>query len=144
LSSASCNDPTDRNQCGFTLLEIIIVLVIMGLALAVFAGHGPMRSARLDIDGTAREIAGSLRLARSRAIALDRSLTWVATPESFGAAGEPSHPVPPDVVLNGSREIGFAPDGSSTGGQLMLQGGERKVVIGVDWLTGAVRLAGNG
>ena len=46
-----------RHQDGFTLLEMIIVLVILGLILAMVAGLGPMHSARMDTEAAARELA---------------------------------------------------------------------------------------
>ncbi len=36
--------------------------------------------------------------------------------------------------------IRFDPDGSSTGGRIDLVEGKRKLEIGVDWLTGRVRV----
>jgi general secretion pathway protein H len=38
-------------------------------------------------------------------------------------------------------DIRFHPDGSSTGGRISLADGERRVAVGVDWLTGRVSVA---
>ena len=42
------------------------------------------------------------------------------------------------VGINNDRVISFTPDGGSSGGRLVLRGGDRQVAIGVDWLTGRV------
>ena len=41
----------------------------------------------------------------------------------------------------GEGDIRFNPDGSSTGGRISLIDGQRKVAVGVDWLTGRVSVA---
>jgi general secretion pathway protein H len=38
-------------------------------------------------------------------------------------------------------DIRFNPDGSSTGGRIVLAEGERRTAVGVDWLTGRVSVA---
>jgi general secretion pathway protein H len=134
--------PRFRRQDGFTLIEMIVVLAVLGLMLGLFIGHGPMRSARLDLDAAGREVAASLRLARSLAIARNRSVIWTASPTRYGLTGEALHALPTDVALQGSPRIGFAADGSSSGGALVLRSPNRSVAISVDWLTGRVSLAG--
>ncbi len=56
-----------RNYGGFTLLELIVVLVIVSLMSALIAPRltGPMRN--LDLKTAAKRISASLRYARSRA-----------------------------------------------------------------------------
>ncbi|HEY4174844.1 MAG TPA: GspH/FimT family pseudopilin, partial [Rhodopila sp.] len=64
---------TDPNrQSGFTLIEMVVVLVVLGLALGLVIARGPMHSATLDARTAARQLAQALRLARSRAIMSDR------------------------------------------------------------------------
>src|SRR6185437_920341 len=131
-----------RRQRGFTLLEMIVVVAILGMMAMLIVSRGPMRSARLDLDGTAGQMAQSLRLARSQAIAHNRIVTWTVKPgEGFGPADRPPQPIPAGLAVAQSETIGFAGDGSSSGGQVILRGRGRQVAIAVDWLTGRVRLA---
>jgi general secretion pathway protein H len=61
--------PDDR---GFTLIELMIVLVIMGLMLA-FAGPKVAKSlGGLSLKTTAKKVAGCLRYARSKAVNTSR------------------------------------------------------------------------
>lgn len=132
---------TTGSERGFTLIEMIVVLVVLGLVLGVVMTHGPARSVRLELDGAARQVAGVLRVARSRAIADDRVVTVTFAPGLYGLDGDAPHSLPGDVVVEGVRVIRFTPDGASSGGQVIVRGGDRQVAIGVDWLTGRVRLA---
>ncbi len=132
------------NRCrdsGFTLLEMIIVLVILGLMLALVVTRGPMHSARLDTEAAVRELAGALRLARGRAIAHDQSVAVVLTPHSYQVDGLPGHAVPTEVALAGSALIRFSPDGSSSGGTVFVQTPTSRTTIVVSWLTGSVEVA---
>src|SRR5438105_10059466 len=65
----------ELNRCsGFTLIEVIVTLAILGLALVLVAGYKPPWSSGLGLKGTAAELASGLRLARSEAIASNRSV----------------------------------------------------------------------
>lgn len=134
----------DRREHGFTLIELIVVLVVLGLALSLVLAEGPARSPTVAFDSTVRQVAGALRLARSRAIADDRMVTVLFAPDSVRLDRETAIAVAPDITLSGSRLIAFTPDGGSSGGEVTLRMGGRQMVIGVDWLTGRVALAARG
>jgi general secretion pathway protein H len=140
-------------QAGFTLIELLIVITIMGLAIALVAGHGKNRSAGLEENGTAADLAGGLREARAQAIAQNRpvALTLDIAAHRWQIDGQPQRTVPKQFALSvltvkgetlGSNlaAIRFEPDGSSTGGQVDFDDGVRKLSVAVDWLTGNVRV----
>ncbi|MBV8521956.1 MAG: GspH/FimT family pseudopilin [Acetobacteraceae bacterium] len=114
-----------------------MVLVILGLMLGVIVMRGPTRSQRLDLDMATRDLAGSLRMARSRAIAQNRPVAMQVGPGSYSLDGEPPHRLAA-LVMAGSGAIGFAPSGASSGGTIILRAGTREAAIQVDWLTGRV------
>jgi general secretion pathway protein H len=145
------DDRAGARQSGFTLIEMIVVLVVLGLTLGLVLGRGPMHSSTLDARMAAREVAQVLRLARSRAIALNRPIAvsldivaravridgsqYQALPRAVGVAAATStgEPIAGRVVA-----VRFAPDGSSSGARIALgEGGFVRLVV-VDWLTGRV------
>src|SRR5579862_1811999 len=142
--------PPRRPRTGFTLIELLVVLAVMGLVLEVFVGYKPPWSSALNLRGTASELAAGLRLARSEAIARNRpvalSLDLADHRYQIGRA-LPRQLSLALLTISGERrsarlgDIRFNPDGSSTGGRIVLADGARRIAVGVDWLTGRVTVA---
>ncbi len=139
---------------GFTLLEIIVAVAILGLALALVVGYKAPWSSTLGLRGTAAELASGLRLARSEAIASNRpvafELNLAARRYRVGAAPARQLPRRLRVALltidgeqrNGNTgDIRFNPDGSSTGGRITIADGAHSMAVGVEWLSGRVSIA---
>ena len=140
--------------CGFTLIEVIAVLAILGFALALVAAYKPPWSSGLGVKGTAAELASGLRLARSEAIAHNRSVAFSldVTGHLYRVGARPERRLPARLSLQlltisgenrgpGVGDIRFHPDGSSTGGRITLADGQLRMAVGVDWLTGRISLA---
>ena len=137
---------------GFTLLEILVVLSIASLMLTLvpLAFSGSVDLARSK--GAARELAATLQSARSLAVARNRIVEVIfdAHTGSYAAGTDGDARVLPDGVrlqlvelerpADGSDRgrIRFFPDGSSTGGQLLVHDGTRHFRISVHWLLGRV------
>ena len=130
-----------HRESGYTLLEMIVVLAILGLMLGIVVTRGPMHSPRLDTEVAVRELAGALRVARGRAIAQDKPVSVLLAADRYQVDGMASHAVPADVSLSGNTVIRFAPDGSSSGGTVVVQGSNIRMVVAVNWLTGHVDTA---
>ncbi|HYZ63014.1 MAG TPA: GspH/FimT family pseudopilin [Acetobacteraceae bacterium] len=142
------------SQAGFTLLEMLVVAAVIGLAAGVLVGRFPARSPALVMQSATQTVAGAARLARSRAVATNRPVRLVldSAAHSLAIDGSPPRPLPPSIaiaVTSVTREtasptlaaIRFEADGSASGGQVALSDGRRSAVIGIDWLTGRVSVA---
>jgi general secretion pathway protein H len=67
---------------GFTLVEIMVVLVIIGVTLGL-ASLNAIPSPRQDLQKEAQRIALLLQLARDEAIVRNRPVAFEATPERY-------------------------------------------------------------
>ena len=139
---------------GFTLIEVLVVLAILAFSFVLVAGYRPPWSRGLEIDATAAMLAADLRLARSEAIAANRPAAFELDVEGrrYRGGSAPIRALPARLAvelltISGERQssvsgrIRFHPDGSSTGGRIVLADGSRRVAIGVDWLTGRISVA---
>ena len=133
--------PGRRRAGGFTLLETVVVVVVLGLMLAILAGFVPRRPARLELANAANTVAASLRLARARAIASGRPVTVQAGGNVLLVEGV-ARPLTGSAVLAmaGPPAIRFAPDGSASGGAVRVAGPTQAMLVTVDWLTGRVAI----
>lgn len=153
-------------QTGFTLLELIVVLVLLGIIAVLVAPGlgGSLENAKLKT--ASRELLTALRVQRSEAIAQGRIITlrFAGDESNYRIDGEPVNLAEglsvvyqaatgavsqgvqgPDVQgealpVTGNNDLAFYPDGSSSGALLQLRLGEGLRYIRIDWLTGAVSL----
>ena len=132
-----------RGSAGFTLLEMLVVLAILGLTAGLVASRARPGAGGLELRGAAGQVGNLLREARAQAIATNQAVAVRADPATarLGIAGGREMALPRGVALQASGAIGFSGDGSSTGGSLLLAEGPRRLVVAVDWLTGRVSLA---
>ena len=143
-----------QGQRGFTLLEILVVLVIGVLLVALVPPLLSGMSGATELRGAARQLAAGLRNARNEAITRQREavLTLDLAQHRFGVTGDLRAIKLPDSValklytaqselIDGATgNIRFFPDGSSTGGHLIVSGPKVAYRVNVDWLTGAIAI----
>ena len=132
--------PARRTEAGFTLIEITIVLVIMGLIAGLVLTRGPLRSSRLELEASVRTVTNALRLARGRAIADDRIVVVKTSVNGVAIDGGPTWRLSKGQSIS-QASIFFTPEGESSGGVIELASGDRHVAVAVEWLTGRVTVA---
>ena len=143
-----------RSQRGFTLLEVIVVLVMGAIIYALILSAPLGKASAADLKAAARSLASGLRTAQSTAMATRRDalLTVDMASREYITTGEhevrklPSNielklfTAQTEVTSEHTGSIRFYPDGSSTGGRITVGSGERKYFVDVDWLTGRVAI----
>lgn len=141
-------------QAGFTILELLVVLVIGAIAYSLVLGVPFRGPSTADLKAASRALASGLRQAQSMALATRRDATLTLDLEAreyevSGTEGTRSLPKGLELKLFTSQSevsserkgsIRFYPDGSSTGGRITVAAGERKYLVDVDWLTGRVSI----
>ncbi len=128
-----------RERDGFTLLELLVVLALIALiitalpvALRQVMPRQQLRVAEADVATQLREMQG--RAARTGRTQEFREESAAELPGSIKlellAAGEATLQV---------SAIEFHPDGSTSGGRVVLSAGERRRELQVSALTGRIR-----
>ena len=135
------------DERGFSLLELIVVLAILSLVLVAVAPLvSPWRGGAL-IDVAARDVALTLRATRAAAIYGNKGATFTLD----GAAGQYwSDAVPGRRTLPArvtatfaagqTGQIQFFPDGSASGGTVVLRDAHRSTAVQVDALSGRAKV----
>ena len=145
---------TGGAEDGTSLIEMLVVLAILALvaAMALPGAQTPGRGPPLGL--VASDIAARLRAARSLAIAQNRDVSFAIDTDTrtYGVAGTGAPqtlPATVDVAVTTARthirepreaQLVFFSDGTSSGGTIRLANQHQSVAIGVEWLTGAVRI----
>lgn len=151
-----------RAYAGFTLLELILVLSIIGMAsILVVPNVGNLDSRSFSAE--IRQATSLLNYARRIAVVRGQPSTATFTVEtsaqnsgearaarssvgeweSAGTAVSFRNSTDQEVVVEDSIEITFFPEGGSTGGTLRFVREEQEVMIHVDPFTGRISTESN-
>jgi general secretion pathway protein H len=139
---------------GFTLLELLVVLLIATSVVTLAMPQLGSLRAGLALRSEARQLASALRLCRSEAIVRqgEASLILDLAQRTYRHDGSARvHRLARDTELtllaaHSGREpprsgaIRFYADGSSSGARVVLAATNARYVIDVDWLTGRVAI----
>jgi general secretion pathway protein H len=142
-----------RSAGGFTLVELIVVLMIAALAMALVGTSISRSISGAEMRQAANKVAASMRYTRTRAILTKSEQVFLLDTESrqYTAADREPVELPEgmNVELNTARSeltsetaggIRFFPDGGSTGGNVRLEANGRIYRVNVAWLTGEASL----
>lgn len=140
-----------RRQRGFSLIELIVVVVLIAATTALAASVMSSGLPGQQLRGAARELAAQLRFTRAQAIVTGQPQVFsvdVRTREWQGPGRrEGQVPREIDIVATGARveqdspdvaAIRFFPEGAATGGRIVLSRDQAAWQIDVEWLTGEV------
>lgn len=143
---------TKRNA-GFTLAEMLVVMAILALSMAVSVPYARRSSNSQQLIAESLRLAAALKQARNLAmtsgadqdVVLDLEQKTFATPRGMAA-----QPLDDSIKLTAlsARSLSadrkaayrFYADGSSTGGQIILESAGLRRTVAISWLTGAVSI----
>lgn len=141
-------------SAGFTLVELMIVLLVSVLGYAALGGNISSGNQSTKLQAAARDIASALRFAHgeallsrqpvSVAINLDDNSYRISNRDKIHhLAGEieVTVVVAEEEFAEGLGSIRFFGDGSSTGGRITLELGKQLRRVDVNWITGEVSIS---
>lgn len=141
---------------GFTLFELLVVLVLAGLLLAIVAPRLEGTLETLELRSAARDVNAALRQTRARAQAVGEPVPWTLdihenrfwigdSANQHGTAIDSRialslYTAEQDVITQARGTIFFYPDGTASGGEVRLAIGDRHIDVHINWLTGRSRI----
>ena len=141
---------TGSRARGFSLLELLIVLTIAGLAMALVVPSGARMLDAMQSRQAVRDALALLAAARQRAVSSGRAQDVFVQPAQRRVwTGEREQRLPGDLTLtvHGAAELNredtgvirFYPDGGASGGGIdILRADGSGTRISVDWRLGRV------
>lgn len=148
--------PRPRHR-GFTLLELLVVLVLAAITVAVVGGSAQAYMERARYHQAVRDVSSLLVQARTQSVREGKAVTvafepnarqlgveggaHVAFPESLQVVWKPLVRSPGAAPATGEALFIFNAEGSAQGGSLGLLRSGQGVQFRVNWLLGTVEQA---
>ena len=136
---------------GFSLLEIIVVISLIGLLMGFAAYTLNKQLPGQQLRSSAKELAAELRFTKSQAMVTGQAQSFRINAKTREWSGPKNHsgvlPKALEIIATTARReqpendvaaIKFFPDGAATGGRIVLQHDTAKWQVDVRWLTGEV------
>ena len=146
-----------RLNRGFTLIEIMLVLVMIAVMVAITATFMSGSLEQAKIRAVSKNLISALRYTRGQAVIKHEQKTIIfnVKDRTYRAPKKKLVQIPEEVEMNlytiesdivdeDTGKIRFFSDGSSTGGWVKLTYRNKIWKININWLTGEIRLEEGG
>ncbi len=140
-------------QAGFTLLELLVVLVLVALVVALAPPLWSNAVPTAEHRAVTRQVAQMLRMARAEAVArrIDVPVRFDLAANTISLQAHKTLRLPEGITIELTTTeaekldeqraaVRFYPDGGSSGGRVTLRAGERAYRVDIDWLTGRIAI----
>jgi len=143
----------DEANAGFTVLELLVLLAVLAASTVIVGPRALATRDAIRVDAAAHALAALLVKARADSISHSVPSEVVLDPRLGGYMARQHTAMRRLDKTIAMRTSGFAsdapggrvrvrfkPDGTATGGTIVLRNARSAASIAVDWLTGAVRV----
>jgi general secretion pathway protein H len=144
-------------QKGFSLIEIMLVLVMIAVMMALTASFMSGSLEQAKVRAISKDLVSALKYTRGQAVIKHEQKTIVFNVKNrtYRAPKKKLVQLPDDMEMNlytaesdiideATGKIRFFSDGSSTGGWVKLTYKSKIWKININWLTGEVRIEEGG
>lgn len=158
---ATIHTRSRSNAQGFTLIEVVVVMLLVALMLTIFVGYNSKQQLSFQLRSATRTLYGFLQAAQGYAVLEAESNTVTYDPATNGVSEElrgKSIPLPERITLSLADERGrpviavdqdpdqpreivhYYPDGGADPGIIRLDLGTRTAFLRIDPILGDVKI----
>lgn len=123
---------------GYTLVELLVVIAIIGLMIAIGTPAATKAIDASQFRADEHVVTAELRDYRSIAVQQQKQITLSGPVDGQTLTKFKMRGLSDDTELRIDEPISWFPDGTTTGGRVVLRRGDRSKAVVVTWLTGTM------